>query len=235
MVNVNFVPDDYVQTNELRRTNYLYLLLFALLMGTMVGTFGIIKVRQKAVLATEEEINQKMHQAQEAIEQFEQLQQRRQDMMQTALTTMQLPDPVPRSVLLACLTNNLPPGVTFLDLKLIQQTPKASAKTAASTYAKHKADDKEKEEAKKQSKTPDETNISIEGIAPSDLQVAAYIEKLSSMELLTDVSLIESKEHNIDEESFRRFILSARLNTSANLTPEQIEKIRGNYQTRVAF
>lgn len=234
MVNVNFVPDDYVQTNELRRTNYLYLLLFALLMGTLAGTFGVIKVRQQAILATEESVNQKINQAQAAIEQYEQLQQRRQDMMRTALTTMRLPDPVPRSVLLACLTNNLPAGVTFLDLKLIQQPSQRQSRQAANTYSQYQKENSEQDQ-QSEVRRPDETNISIEGIAPSDLQVASYIERLSSTELLTDVSLIESKEHTVDEQSFRRFRLSARLNIAANLTAEQIEKIRSSYQAQRAF
>jgi hypothetical protein len=35
--------------------------------------------------------------------------------------------------------------------------------------------------------------MDIEGIAPSDLQVAAYIEHLGNSVLLDDVALVESK------------------------------------------
>ncbi len=234
MSNINFVPDDYVQATELRRTNYIYLFLFILLMAALVGTFGIIKVRQRAILAKEEVVNQQIEEVQAAIQQFEQLQQRKRDMMQTAQTAMQLPDPVPRSILLACLTNNLPSGVTFLDLKVAQQNSQG-ARSRATTHSRHRQDSEEDAASESGRPVPAQTSMIIEGVAPSDLQVASYIERLNREELLTDVSLIESKKYDINEMTFRRFRLTARLDTSVNLTEEQISRIRAGYQRKRAF
>ena len=39
MVNINFVPDDYTQSNESRRTNLIYLVLFAVVMIALGGSF----------------------------------------------------------------------------------------------------------------------------------------------------------------------------------------------------
>ena len=114
MLNINFVPEDYVQSSESRRTNLMYLVLFAVVMAVLGGSFVTIKVRQRALNAKEKLTNEKMVLAREAIRQFEELQMKRKAMMKTALLTTELLESVPRSVVLASLTNNLPSGVSFL-------------------------------------------------------------------------------------------------------------------------
>ncbi|GAH79391.1 unnamed protein product, partial [marine sediment metagenome] len=44
MLNINFVPDDYIQNNESRRTNLMYLVLFAVVMAALGGSFLTIKI-----------------------------------------------------------------------------------------------------------------------------------------------------------------------------------------------
>ena len=90
MLNINFVPDDYVKSSESRRTNWMYLLLFAVVMTGLGGSFVTIKMRQRAITAKEEYLSTKAAQAQEAIEQFEALQTRRKVMLKTALTIAEL-------------------------------------------------------------------------------------------------------------------------------------------------
>jgi hypothetical protein len=65
MLNINFVPDDYVQGKESHRTNFLYLILFAVVIAGLVGIFVTIKVRQRALNSKELKINEKMAKAQE--------------------------------------------------------------------------------------------------------------------------------------------------------------------------
>ena len=204
MVNINFVPDDYVQNNESRRTNLMYLILFAVVMTALGGSFLTIKIRQRACNAKEELVNARMAQIQVAIKQFEELQTKRRVMIKTALTTAELLEPVPRSVLLASLTNNLPTGVSLLELTLIQKEPKQNRQSVATS--KYRAVQAEKAAAQSGISVQDaqadnsafinpeqllETHIDIGGMAPSDLQVAAYIERLSNSSLLDDVALVE--------------------------------------------
>ncbi len=49
MVNINFVPDDYVQNNESHRTNVMYLILLLIMMAVLGGSFLTIKIRQSPV------------------------------------------------------------------------------------------------------------------------------------------------------------------------------------------
>ncbi len=235
MANINFVPDDYVQSNESRRTNLMYLVLFAVVMIALCGSFMTIKIRQRACSIKEKLVTTKMAQIQEAIKQFEELQAKRGAMMRTALTTAELLEPVPRSVLLASLTNNLPVGVSLLKLNLVQKEPRQTSRVAPkskyqATQAKKAASSEEKVSGEKLL----ETHIDIEGMAPSDLQVAAYIEQLSNSSLLDNVALVESKEYKIeDSATFRRFKLMAMLRKNIHLTREDVKSIRSKAENTV--
>jgi Tfp pilus assembly protein PilN len=240
MININFVPEDYVQNNESRRTNLMYLVLFGVVMAGLGGSFMTIKIRQRALIAEEKRVSAKMAQAKEAINQFEELQAKRKAMIKTALTTAELLESVPKSVLLASLTNNLPPGVSLLGLKLVQKKPQQIHRSApASKYqaaqAKNSATDLQHVSQEKLL----ETYIDIEGIAPSDLQVAAYIEHLNDSTLVDNVTLTESKEHKqrgssrtqshafrAADTTYRQFKLTAMLRKNVHITDEEIAKIK---------
>jgi len=228
MVNINFVPEHYVQNHESQRTNLIYLALLAVVMAGLGGSFMTIKMRQRSLNSREQLVNTKLTKAQESIKQFEQLQTRRKTMMKTALTTAELLEPVARSVLLASLTNNLPTGVSLLKLDLIQKEPRKVVKRSAS-QSKYQSAQGKIAAAPSAKVSPEqllETNISIEGLAPSDIQVAAYIEWLSSSNLLDNVSLVESKEFKIEEVAFRRFKLTAMLDKAIHLTKNDVDVIR---------
>ncbi|UCF43257.1 MAG: PilN domain-containing protein [Planctomycetota bacterium] len=240
MLNINFVPDDYVQNNESRRTNLMYLVLFGVVMAALGGSFMTIKIRQRALIAEGKRVSAKMAQAKEAMNQFEDLQAKRKVMIKAALTTAELLEPVPKSVLLASLTNNLPPGVSLLRLKLVQKQPqqirrRRPANKYQAAQAKNPAADLQQLSQEKLL----ETYIDIEGIAPSDLQVASYIEQLSGSNLVDNVALVESKEHKDRSSSrtqsyvfkaadttYRQFKLTAMLRKNVHLTDEEIGKIK---------
>ena len=241
MANIDFVPDDYIQGNESRRTNLVYLVLFAVVMIALGGSFVAIKIRQRACRTSEELVNARIDEIQEVIKQFEQLQDKRRAMMKTALTTAELLEPVPRSVLLASLTNNLPSGVSLVHLDLVQkQSKQAGRAVATSKYkaaqAQSQAGASGQNGQAQQSENPEkflETHIAIGGTAPTDLQVAAYIERLSDSSLLDNVALVESKECKVDDNTFRQFKLTAMLRKDAHLSKDDVEGIREKAQEKV--
>ncbi len=235
MANINFVPDDYIQSNESRRANLMCLILFSVVMAALGGSSVAIRIRQRACATQETLVNSKMAKMEESIKKFEDLQTKRKEMMRTALTTAELLEPVPRSVLLASLTNSLPPGVSLTRLNMIQ---KEAPKTAAERMAKPKYEATpgkaggESEPALSAEKGL-ETRMEIEGIAPSDLQVAAYIEHLGSSALLANVALVESQEKKVGEIPFRQFKLTAMLAKEVHLSKDDVDKIRAKAEQSI--
>ena len=236
MVNINFVPDDYAQSNESRRTNFIYLVLFGVVMIALGGSFVSIKIRQRACYTSEELINARMTEIKEAIKQFEELQTRKREMMKTALTTSELLEPVPRSILLASLTNNLPEGVSLSKVDLIQKQSKQNPTVATTSKFRSAQGQQAAQSQNGAPQNPEkllETLIDIGGLAPSDLQVASYIEQLSNSSLLDNVALVESKEFKIEDNTLRQFKLSAMLRKNVHLTKEDIEGIKSKAENTI--
>ena len=225
MSKIDFVPNDYIQQRESNRANFMYLVLFAVLMLAVGVTFSIIKMRQKAVKMELATVTSKMSQAQDKIVQLEELKDKSTKMMQTMIMTSELLEPVPRSVILASLTNNLPSGVSLLEIKLTEKEVQTARRPAPkSQYQAASAKVANTSEQPEQKLV--ETIIEMVGIAPSDIEVASYIAKLNSSVLLGNVSLVESKEHKIDETGFREFKLRTMLRKNIILSREDIRRIK---------
>jgi hypothetical protein len=169
------------------------------------------------------------------MELVEQLQARGKSMMKTASITMDLPDLVPKTIILACLTNNLPEGVSLLDLKITDKVvvPDVTGKKSQTQYkaASNAIFDSAKKEVRP-AKLVD-TNIDIIGIAPSDIEVAKYIAAIGNSFLLNSVGLVESKEHKVDKIKFRRFKLQAVMNRRTKLTSSEVEQLKAKYEERI--
>ena len=67
MLNINFVPDDYVQKRQSYRANIFYLVLFVIMLCVFGGTFLVIKARQRKLLTEAELANVRLTKASETI------------------------------------------------------------------------------------------------------------------------------------------------------------------------
>ena len=224
MAKIDFVPNDYIQQRDSNRANFLYLILFSALMGGIVVTFSIIKLQQKKVAAELEAVDNKMSEAHGQIAQLEDLKNKSGTIIKTMAVTSELIERVPRSVVLACVTNNLPSGVSLLDFKLKQKEIKTAGATAPK--GQYQAASAAANGSNTAVSKLEETQIELEGIAPSDIEVAAYIAQLEGAILLDNVELVESKEHKIDDIVFRQFKLKAVIRPEVMLTQEDINEIK---------
>ncbi len=225
MAKIDFVPDDYIQQRESNRANLTYLLFLAVLLSAIGVTFSIIKIRQRTTQNELAVLTQQMTQAHSQIAQLEELKIKSKTMMKTMVTTAELLEPIPRSIILAALTNNLPVGVSLVEAKLSEKEITRAAAAPAKTSRYEAAGAK----AAAQQEPPRkgfETTIEIKGIAPSDIEVAAYIAQLSNSILFDSVALVESREHKIDEIRFREFKLKTMLRNNAVLSKDDVGKIR---------
>ena len=223
MAKIDFVPDDYIQQREGNRANLTYLVLLAVLMSAICVTFSIIKIRQRAARNELAALIQQMSQAHKQIAQLEEIKIKSKTMMRTMVMTAELLEPIPRSIILAALTNNLPGGVSLLETRLSEKEIIRAAPVKASQYQAAGA------KAAAQQEPPQkgfETTIEIKGIAPSDIEVAAYIAQLSNSVLFDSVALVESKEHKINESRLREFKLKTMLRKNTVLSKEDVGKIR---------
>jgi Tfp pilus assembly protein PilN len=245
MVNINFIPDDYIQNNESRRVNLICIALLAIILIAIGGAFGAIKMRQHALNSREAAIDVELAKKKVQVITVDKLQKQRNTMWSAAITTVELIEPVPKSVVLASLTNNLPKGVSLTRLNMVQKERAANSQQKPAENKYQAIQDKEKAASEKNVSKENllETRIEIEGVAPSDIEVASYIEQLSRSILLSDVALVESSQlsksgakQDTAEEKTRRFKLTAMLGRDIQVSDNIVKQIasKSDIQTTIS-
>jgi Tfp pilus assembly protein PilN len=219
---LSFLPDDYMERKLQRRTNVICAMLFFIVMLTIGSAFTITERSVRQVEKEHEQIEQEYTEAAKRIQLVQQLQDKQRRMAQQADLAASLLEKVPRSHMLAEITNGLPVGVSLLDFIMeskLRAQPQAPVKSA---FEAKKAET----DAKKKNAPPPpqikayDVTMKITGVATTDVQVAQFISRLNQSPLLKDVNLVISDEYRqADESHLRRFQLEASLDPKAEIKP----------------
>ena len=196
---LSFLPDDYLKRKAQRRANAICAVLFLIIMVAIGSTFTFSERSLKGVEKLHAEVEQQYAVAAKKLEQVQEMQAKQRTMAQQAELAATLLEKVPRSFVLAELTNNLPAGVSLLDFTMESKkksTPKAPEPTKISVIEQKKKPGKD-EPAAPEAKVYD-VYMKITGVAENDVQVAQYIARLNRSKLLKDVNLVISDQFEQD-------------------------------------
>jgi Tfp pilus assembly protein PilN len=231
MKKLDFLPEDYVEKKAQQRANVICLCLFLVVLAAVGCGFAITEKRQDQIDGRAEEVSQRMRKASESLKQLDVLEGKRNEMMKKARISASLMELVPRSLLLATTTNDLPTGVSLTEFKLVSKDVKSQAKTSRTTRSRNKKSrrttgTKGKEDKQKIEPVKWETTIEIIGISPTNMEVAGLIANLNKSMLFAEVNLIYSEEHEMQEENVRKFKLEVILNPEARASEEDVQMAR---------
>src|SRR5438034_10548511 len=115
---LSFLPEDYLETKRQRRTNVICAGLFLIVMTGVGASFTWVERSLRTAEKDNTETGKRFAEAASRIEQEKQMEEKQAKMNAQAELTASLLEKVPRSVLLAELTNAKPKGLSFLDLAL---------------------------------------------------------------------------------------------------------------------
>jgi len=218
MINViNFLPNDYTERRGQRRANIVCLLIG----GATVLSLGLVSalalVSMFSSAAMRNVVEQQYREASQQIRQLKDLEERRAGLVHKVELSTDLLERVPRSHLLARVTNYLPQkaSLTGLVLRLEEvevPVPPSAAEPAPGGPAKGGKNSGGKAPTIKVKKW----TFRIDGLAPTDVEVAEYISRLSADPLFRDVDLQFSEEFPYRESTtMRKFQMSFRLSPDA--------------------
>ncbi|QNN22439.1 PilN domain-containing protein [Planctomycetales bacterium ZRK34] len=226
---LSFLPEDYVQRRIERRTNLICLTLFAVVLTGIIGAWTVTKRHKDEVAKQLQAMRVSYTDAAKRLEQLDELQKRKQQMLRKAHVTRMLIEPVPRTFLLADLINRMPKSLSLFEFELHSKMQRPTvhvnkAKSALANQAKAPPTEQELLEAE----VPRyQVSLILIGVAPTDVQVAQYMSSLSRSPLMTDVNLIFSEETQIADSTMRKFRIEAMLSEKAdvrNIDPEQLQR-----------
>lgn len=229
MLNViNFLPEDYQERRSRRRANIVCLIMAGasvVVLGLVVGLLFLSAIGMSAMRAL---VDQQYRQASLQIEQLKQLEARKADLIRKVELSTDLLERVPRSQLLARLTNCLPAKAGLMGVVMKAEDVEVPVGSAAAVKAVAQATDAQdasKAGAKRGSSgkkgKADTVKVKqwvfhVDGVAPTDMEVAEYIARLGADPLFRDVDLQFSEEFPYKEGvQMRKFQLSFRLSPEA--------------------
>jgi hypothetical protein len=141
-------------------------------------------------------------------------------MAQQAELTKSLLEKVPRSNLLAEITNSMPATVSLLDFSLEsrRRSGAAAAKPKTAFEAK-KAELEAKGKPAEIEPQRSDVYMRLTGIASTDVQVAQFMSKLLRSSLFREVNLVVSEESVALGEKLRKFQIEMMLDPEAEVIP----------------
>jgi Tfp pilus assembly protein PilN len=239
MNNASFLPDDYLALKAERRTNLISLSLFAVVMTAVIGAFFVTNRQARMVKDLQDSINGQYAQAGLQIQELTQLERQKQEMLDKAELASALVERVPRSILLAELINRMPDKLALLEFTLKSEKVKAPPPQAAMPENKDRLTPKGPDRAKTKQQAAEtaqkveppryQVNITMVGIAPTDLEVSKYMAELNAYPLLRDVTLEYSEQKEIEGHTMRQFKINLSLDANGDVRrvdPLQVPRVK---------
>jgi Tfp pilus assembly protein PilN len=228
---LSFLPDDYLDLKRQQRTNAVCATLFALMVVGIGGVFHFTEKQMKAVEAEHADISRRYADAARPIEQFKRMQEQQRKMESQAALSASLLEKVPRSYLLAEITNALPAQVSLLDFGL-SSTPKVvvpNPNQFKTIYEQKKAEIEAQKILAAGAGHPKvfDVQLKLTGMAANDVQVAQFMNNLAKSKLLRDVNLVVSDEFQPtpQDAKLRKFQIEMSLNPEAEVKRPDQKKI----------
>lgn len=217
---LSFLPDDYLERRARRRTNVICSFLFVCGVAGIGSAFTLSERADARAQDKHAAVSGDYVEEAKRIERARQIQDKQRQIAHQAELTASLLEKVPRSYLLAEITNSMPSGVSLLDLNLESKVKTAPVAERAKTAMEKKKEKKQSEEQKNAPPPPPkpkvyEVALRLTGIAATDVQVAQFISKLNQCKFLKDVNLVISDEFALEDETLRKFQIDMLLDGAA--------------------
>ena len=218
---LSFLPDDYLERKARRRTNAICAVLFCVVISAIGGAFTVTERSMREIEEQYARIQDQYTDAAKRIDQVQQMQDKQRKMAQQAELTAGLLEKVPRSFVLAELTNGIPDGVSLLDFRLdsvLQSGPAAKPKTAFE-LRQAQVQGNILSIPTPQAKSYDVT-MRINGVATTDDLVGDFIGTVSKSKMFHDVNLLFTEEHKLAEDKdvkLRKFQIELKLDPRAQV------------------
>lgn len=218
---LSFLPDDYLERKQQRRTNTIFAVLFMTEMLAIGGAFSYTERSMASVETMHTRLDADYSEAAKRIAQVQQMQEKQRQMSQQAELSAALLEKVPRSFVLAELTNALPSGVSLTDFVLESRIRNAPGPVGPQTAFERRQAAENKKVELPQAKVYD-VGMKISGMADNDVQVAQFITKLNRSKLLKDVNLIYTDTSTAtkgeqDTKDMRKFQIELAIDPSADI------------------
>jgi Tfp pilus assembly protein PilN len=227
---LSFLPDDYLERKARRRTNAICAVLFCIVIAAIGGAFTVTEKSMREIEKQYTDVQQQYTDAAKRIEQVQQMQEKQRTMAHQAELTASLLEKVPRTFVLAEITNGIPSGVSLLDFMLNSTLSTAHPPPPKTAFELRKAEIDAGKTVAALAAQPRVYDVSMKltGVAGNDVQVSQFITKLNESKMFRDVSLVFTDEFlqgDNKEIKLRKFQIEMKLDPSAQVDTTSTPKL----------
>ena len=216
--NLSFLPEDYLEKRAARRTNVICLSLFGVVLVGVVAAFFVTSGQRADAIDRLTLVKAEFAEAARRLEQLEELQDRKHQMVHKAHVTSVLVERIPRSLILAELINHMPDTLSLIQLDM-DTTELRTATTPRTAMQRQQEIARQRQELEAGIVQVPETQVTIKlvGLAPTDVEVAQYMAALGQHEMFHDVELIISEQKTVEQQPMREFRVQMKLNQQVDV------------------
>ncbi|HUU10659.1 MAG TPA: PilN domain-containing protein [Phycisphaerae bacterium] len=221
---INFLPDDYAARRGLRRANWTCMAIAGagvLLLGAVVA---LVFIHGMSLAATRAIMEGQYKEASRQIDDLEQLEQHKTGLLHKVELSTALLERVPRSHVLARLTNYLPANTSLTSMTMLVEQVASQAKGPAASKPGQATDSPAGNAADPAATViMSRVRFRIDGLAKTDMEVADFMKRLGADPLFEDIDLQFSEEFPYQEGvTMRRFQMSLLLSRDAEKVLETL-------------
>jgi Tfp pilus assembly protein PilN len=219
---LSFLPDDYLERKARRRTNAICAVLFCIVIASIGGAFTVTERSMREIEKQAADVDVQYTGAAKRIEQYQQMEEKQRTMQHQAELTASLLEKVPRTKILAKITNGIPQGVSLLDFAMASTLSTAPQNAPKTAFDARKAEiDAARGVVNALASHPRVYDVSMRltGVAPNFGQVTKYNTNINTTPMFKDVNLIFTDEFvaGDKENKLRKFAIELNLNPNAPL------------------
>lgn len=216
MSTINLLPNDHIERRAIRRANLMCLVLFAIVTTSVLAAALVSEQNSSHTRGIRDRVDAAYADAARMILQMQHLEAQRSRMLHKAELTASLVERVPRSVLLAVITNALPTNCSLLDVdlktaRIVSTTPSSLAQPGSSRNTMLTTEPREVTKSVKV-----RVEMEIVGRAGTDVEVARFIANLARNPLMRSVDLVYSEEKLVNKSPTREFQIRLELKSDAD-------------------
>jgi Tfp pilus assembly protein PilN len=215
MSTVNLLPRDYLQRRCQRRPNVIYMALFGVVMASIGGAALVSERNSRNTREVCQRINSAYADAAKLIDEVHQLESQKKMMLDKAKLSAALMERLPRSYVLAMVTNALPDRASVTNITLTvralkeNEGGKVEEKTKAAAVAKSR-------NLTTAAPAKLALTVNVKGKAATDVQVGRFITSLNRHPLTDTVELSYTKQSPDKAQASREFQLTVQLKPNAD-------------------
>lgn len=223
MSTINLLPRDYLKRRLERRADVLLLALFGVVMLGVVSATVLSERSWRHTVKVAERVDQSYEDATKLIEQLQQLDMDKRNMLQKAEQTASLMEKVPRSYLLAAVTDAMPAQARLTSFHLtVDKIEQRAAPAGGKKGSKFQSVSAQRFPGEMTTRV----KMEVTGLADTDVDVARFIAAMASNPLVNSADLVYSEERVVEDDIVMR---GFRVDIALTPNADAIEAIPAEY------